>query len=74
MKKRVVDYAPLARWYVRGAYDSAAECQKALLWGVSEARFSAQKAGDPDPANDLLVKDAVMAKCVATDDPRLKAK
>jgi hypothetical protein len=33
---------------------------------------AAQKAGVPDPANDLLVKDALMAKCVATDDLQLR--
>jgi hypothetical protein len=68
--RRVVSGAPQSRWVIDSAYDSAAECEAARVHKVSEAWESLKQAGS-NPANDLLVKDAAFAQCIAADDARL---
>ena len=52
---------PLSAWEIAGSYSSAAACARAL-----------------DQANQLVRQDcpecSVVASCIATDDPGLKAK
>ena len=70
--KRVVGYAPLSGWSIGQSFDSATECEHARIEQVTSARYVAEKARDPDPSNSVLVLDASLGKCVATNDPRLK--
>ena len=69
---RIAKRTRLSQWVIDSSYDSAAECEKAGLDSVGNARLIAEKAGRLDPSNDVLVQDAAQGKCIATDDPRLK--
>jgi hypothetical protein len=69
--------APLSEWIIDESFDSAAECEQARHDGILSARQSAEKAGICKPVpgstcDDPLLQEAVLAKCIATDDPRLK--
>jgi hypothetical protein len=55
--------APLSNWFNEGNFDSAAACAQSL----SELRHTPRAT-----AADRIQESA--AKCVATDDPRLKEK
>jgi hypothetical protein len=68
--RRVASEAPQSQWVIDSAYDSAAGCEAALAQKVSEAWESLKQAGS-NPANDLLVKDAAFAHCIAADDVRV---
>jgi hypothetical protein len=55
--------APLGKWFVYGAYDSAHECEGSKF--LNREGFK-QKPQDP-------LKSAFdAAQCIATDDPRLR--
>ena len=74
--------APLSRWNAVRSFDSAGDCEK-------ELKAMIQRTADPKftvvvPANmntdeishsrrSMITRD-ISAKCVATDDPRLKSK
>jgi hypothetical protein len=77
--KRVVGYAPLSEWQIGESFDSAAECEQALSDGIKANRKLAEEVGNCRPVpgttcDDVLLHDAALAKCIATDDPRLKEK
>jgi hypothetical protein len=64
--------APFSRWDIVGSYDTAAECRPILSQ-------NAKATGAPDwmsQASDIekrALKESVLdARCVATDDPRLR--
>jgi hypothetical protein len=66
--------APLSKWTVYSAFDSAQECEAEK---VADFHLANQKAlGDPTDDPKLRgVRDQLMtAQCIATDDPRLKEK
>ena len=72
--------APLSRWQQRGAYDTAKACEEKLevlqgADGLTEAE-SKLSAGKNVTAKELQILSAPInyARCVATDDPRLKEK
>jgi hypothetical protein len=55
--------APLARWFVYGAYDSAHECEGSKFLN---------REGVKQRPQDALKGAFDAAQCIATDDPRLK--
>jgi hypothetical protein len=48
-KKLVAGYAPLSKWYIRGAYDSVTDCDKALLWGGNGGDVCGPESGRSGP-------------------------
>jgi hypothetical protein len=66
---RVFDELPIWAWKTAAIFDTARECQEALLWGKAQ------------PAHHLvgITLDAYKRRqrasiCIASDDPRLKGK
>ncbi len=59
---RVAKQTPLSQGIIDSSYDSAAECEQARLDKVGNARLIAEKAGVPDPSNDVLVQDAAQGQ------------
>ena len=57
--------APLSQWELFEGYDTAEECRNNKVAMFTKAREKGDKA------NERLMLDA---KCVASDDPRLKPK
>jgi hypothetical protein len=51
------DALPLSRWQMQGSYDTAKECKDQV---------------DYDNENNSAIPNIAFAKCIATDDPRLK--
>jgi hypothetical protein len=70
-KHGVVDgAAPLSKWTVTKAFDSAAECEN--FQGTS--MISDQKRSAQDPTNQsykLLRAQRALSQCIVSDDPRL---
>ena len=77
------DSAPLSEWSLENSYDSAVECRQSIeaREKAEEARFTKLTpsphnpfriySGLPEMARFLYLK-ALSAKCIATNDPRLK--
>ena len=68
----VSDGAALSQWHIDQSFDSAIECEQARIDHVASERYIAEKAGHPNPGEDVLVRDAMTSQCIATNDPRLK--
>jgi hypothetical protein len=66
-EKRLVFEAPLSQWDIDSSYDSARECNEGLLFG-------ARNPGNSAPGYEFMNQRAGAAKCIASDDPRLKIK
>jgi hypothetical protein len=63
--QQTFDYgAPLSRWVVSSAYDTAHECEGARFLNRQGHRQN----------TDPLKAEFDAAQCIATDDPRLKEK
>jgi hypothetical protein len=79
-----INDAPLSKWSFDSGYDSAAECQGAKAAKTKSLSAKFAKAS-PAPHNPFrmhsgtaelarfLYMQILSARCVATDDPRLKA-
>src|SRR5262245_21357573 len=63
--------APLSKWGMLDTYDTAADCRKALIRNQLEA---AATRSDSKVLEIVVTLEAQGAKCVASDDPRLKEK
>jgi hypothetical protein len=65
--------APLSEWETYDSYDSAADCHNAALeqLAISE-HVSAHHNCDTENTCETLQTQTKLAKCIATDDPRLK--
>ena len=88
--EKILREAPLAHWDVRDSFDTAAECRRlrddnsaaALKRSKKEdAQIDAQvdaemkwEKGATRKATQTDVSVEMMAKCIASDDPRLKEK
>jgi hypothetical protein len=71
--------APLSEWIFEESFDSAVQCRQGILDNISGNRNAAVLAGEcaatpGTPCNTPLLDSAVLAKCIASDDPRLKEK
>ena len=62
---------PLSKWVVIASFDSASKCEdeKITFWRKSEADLDSV-----DPDRRVWAEAAREARCLATDDPRLKEK
>jgi hypothetical protein len=67
---RVDETAPLDSWIQLGSYDTAVRCQQAL--DQINAKVYAAYEKDKRARHPFQWRLGVDAKCVATDDPRLK--
>jgi len=70
--------APLAYWETEGSFDRAVDCEQ-MRKGNVELMSNLRKKSfrphtDQSPGSDLGLQGALAAKCIATDDPRLKEK
>jgi hypothetical protein len=73
----IVRDAPIARWPIDSSFDTAAECQQGILDNIIGTRNAAVAAGKCSSTpgtecNEVLLQRSGLAKCIATDDPRLK--
>jgi hypothetical protein len=69
---RQVNYkAPLTYWHISGSYDTAAKCREAesKLFNDTMSVYRNDETLLPSPAQARIT-----AECIASDDPRLKAK
>jgi hypothetical protein len=62
------EHAPLPQWTIVRVFDSARECEKALVETWNSDRAIDEHFGIPSPPHEE------QAQCIATDDPRLKEK
>jgi hypothetical protein len=67
---RVDRSAPLSTWMQAGSFDSGAQCDERRLEGVQ--KINEQAKGSDDPVTLAEQEQLTFARCVATDDPRLK--
>jgi hypothetical protein len=65
-----VESAPFSRWQMSESFDTAKECQEAAR-ALARPEQSAAEAGQRPSLESFRL---VYAKCIATDDPRLKEK
>ncbi len=65
-----VEPAPFSRWQISESFDTAKECQEAAR-ALAQPVQSAAEAGQRQSLEDFRL---VYAKCIASDDPRLKEK
>lgn len=73
-ENRSDDSAPLSKWRTGSAFDSAQACERNRAMTLSTiAHVSARGASDKQ-GKDALFHDFVVARCIASDDPRLKEK
>src|SRR5262245_16899432 len=87
-ENRVREDLPFGKWENAGSYDTANECTKALSKMVQNSQSDTQAAlrhcreahpANPDKCGDdqsmtITYQHALdRARCIATDDPRLKA-
>jgi hypothetical protein len=70
-KRGVMDGdAPLAKWTVTNAFDTAAECEN--FRGTSTIFDQKRSAQDPtNQSNKLFRAQRALSQCIAIDDPRL---
>jgi hypothetical protein len=66
--------APISRWEIDSSYDIASDCEAALsrairAKGLTESEI---RRGVEPGSTAMLSFPLGMAKCIATDDPRLK--
>jgi hypothetical protein len=64
--------APLNQWTIRDTFDTAAECQQTARTTANLFKALANKDGTVSAINNA--KRFAMAKCLETDDPRLREK
>jgi hypothetical protein len=68
--------APLSKWKVINSFDNLGACEQGRI--IEQGRWYDRAARDTPGTKDAI-KDAIMlilldsAKCVASDDPRLKS-
>lgn len=58
---------PLSEWSVEGSFDKAREC-------ANQQNLLANSAIEDSKGNSAGRAEWMMARCIATDDPRLKGK
>jgi hypothetical protein len=67
--------APLTTWDHHGSYDTATDCENSLMRTV-ESRKQRIKEGTDDARkqkiNQQILDRLTWARCIASDDPRLK--
>jgi hypothetical protein len=63
-------HAPISQWIVEFSFDTAIECEQGISTFQNE-RLSGEFTGIGDT---LAASQALKAKCIASDDPRLKPK
>jgi len=64
--------APLSEWDIVDSYDTAAECRKARKQYAEDIPNTLSSAKATDNGMRITIDKAQGAKCIATDDPRLK--
>ena len=64
-------FAPFAKWNLRASYDTAAQCSKAQNFLFDKGIAMIQTA-DRESKENIIGQQYAEAKCIATDDPRLK--
>jgi hypothetical protein len=67
---RMIPSAPLYSWKVMASFDTSAECTSNLQLLQKEVRTA--RKSQPDPALAAVLESATFAKCVPSDDARLK--
>lgn len=70
-------HAPLTGWTVLEKYEDTAECERGKMDNLSRwyAKASADSPGTKAAEKDVLMTIRLnYSECVASDDPRLKAK
>lgn len=63
--------APLSQWDIAGSYDRAAECMQALGEEIKPSTFRAMGM-DAKMTQQQAYRYSRAARCISTDDPRLK--
>jgi hypothetical protein len=58
-------YAPISEWAHVDSFDTAAECREEALQNIERVKKKGEK---------VEIDRAEAFECIATDDPRLKAK
>ena len=69
----VATLEPFSNWDIVGSYGSAAECREDQIKNLKDA--SPQKSSGTDSDKQLSMLEVIAAKsakCIVTDDPRLK--
>jgi hypothetical protein len=61
---------PISKWYQAESFDTAAQCRALLEWEMSED-YAKHAQGTPTEIRKYQ-RAMKEAKCIATDDPRLK--
>ena len=67
--------APLGKWFWSGSFDSADACQRSQEKEIAETQRRNSLSPSPPAKVDRNVEVAFwVARCIASDDPRLKEK
>jgi|SRR5208337_1710671 len=67
--------APLSKWFWSGSFDSVDACQRSQEKEIAETQRRNSLSPSPPAEIDRNVEMAFWeARCIATDDPRLKEK
>ena len=61
---------PLSQWYHSGSFETAADCNSLLAWMMSD-EYAKHARGTPAQIEEYQ-RTLKSARCVPTDDPRLK--
>jgi len=75
VRQRIYDTdAPLKEWTHRQAFDTGKECENEIDFGLkrSENRLKSAKPGKEDLVAKWTLEALQLARCIASDDPRLK--
>ena len=70
---QIDDSAHISRWEIHSSFDTANECEEARLQ-ANEMHQSDRPDLGPKTRKEMDALRLLYAKCVATDDPRLKGK
>lgn len=64
---------PISQWYQVHSFDTAAQCNAVLEWEMTDdyAKQSIKAGQNPEHVK-VYVQALQNAKCISTDDPRLK--
>ena len=70
---KIVYEAPLTYWEHEGSFDTAAECERKRKDNLRLMTNLRMNSTDRSPGSYLGLDSALAAKCIASDDPRLKS-
>jgi hypothetical protein len=64
-------FAPFSKWNLRASYGTAEQCSQARNF-VMQKGITMTETPDRESKENIIGQQYAEAKCIATDDPRLK--